>query len=251
MRQRRWPWCVTAGLMLAAATATAWSIYLHWLPCRGALLSGSALRGYAYGPDFSDACLHRMDTGLPFPYPPEPAEQTAWASELAVVAMVLVAVAWLVVVLAMRWPLRSTAVAALPSVPTLIVAAVAVVAIGTPDRSEADFVSLWLWLSIDVATVAALAALWRWQPELRGGLFRRLVVVLWGTTAFSFVHVVSEYTFMLGFSDANWDMPPLTGYLTAATIAVTAVVTVVMTLRRPRSAPTAEVSGDPVSALTS
>ena len=71
MTGRRWPWLTAATLLLGSAAATAASTYLHWLPCRGSMLSGSIFRGYAYGPAFSHACLRRMDGGLPFPYPPE------------------------------------------------------------------------------------------------------------------------------------------------------------------------------------
>lgn len=249
MRERRWPWLLAAALMLAAAAAIAWATYLHWLPCRGTLLSGSLLRSYRYGPGFSRACYRRMDTGLPFPYPPERAEQTAWASELGVVAMVFVSAAWVGVVLAQRWPLRTTTVALLPSVATLAAAVDAAEAIGTAIRSPGDFASLWLLLGADAAAVAALVAVRVWQPEVPGRLFRRLVVLIWGTTAFSFVHLSADYAFMIIFSDANWDTPPLSGYLTAAAIAVSAVLTAGLTLRRPQSQANAGPAVDLSTAL--
>ena len=34
--------------MLASAVAAGWSTYLHWLPCRGSMLSGSIIYGYDY-----------------------------------------------------------------------------------------------------------------------------------------------------------------------------------------------------------
>jgi hypothetical protein len=43
--------------------------------------------------------------------------------------------------------------------------------------------------------VVALVRILAWQPEARGrhiGL--RLVVVLWGTTGFGYIHVMSEYS---------------------------------------------------------
>jgi hypothetical protein len=46
MGPSRWPWLLVAGLMLACAAA--WSTYLHWLPCRVAMLSGNIIYGYAY-----------------------------------------------------------------------------------------------------------------------------------------------------------------------------------------------------------
>jgi hypothetical protein len=82
-------------------------------------------------------------------------------------------------------------------------------------------------------TALAVVAL-AWQPEARGrhiGL--RLVVVLSGTTAFGYVRVMSEYFTMISFSVASWDTPP--GYLTAATITISVILTVIMTLCAPQS----------------
>ena len=39
---------------------------------------------------------------------------------------------------------------------------------------------------------------------------------------------------MINFSDANWDCPPGTGYLTVATITISAILTAIMTLRTPQ-----------------
>lgn len=222
---------ITAVAMLAAAAATAWSTYLHWLPCRGTLLNGSFLRGYAYGPDFSDGCLRRMDTGLPFPSPPEPAEQAPWASELGVVAMTLVGVAWIGLVLGMRWSRRTTVVAVLPGLATWALAAVAAVASVDAGRSPDDGPSRWLWLAPEAGALVALWAIWSWQTELRGRGFSRLLVAVWGTTAFGLFHEEAEYTVMIASSDANWDTPPLTGFLTVTVLAVAAVGIAVMTFR--------------------
>jgi hypothetical protein len=57
--------------------------------------------------------------------------------------------------------------------------------------------------------------------------------VLWGTTAFGVIHVFTEYKIMTYFS--RWDSPPGLGYLTAAVITLSAILTVIMTLRTPRS----------------
>jgi hypothetical protein len=58
------------------------------------------------------------------------------------------------------------------------------------------------------------------------------MLALWGATAFGFVHAVAEYIAMTTFSDANWDVPPGTGYLTAAVL-VTRVVLTVVIMRSP------------------
>jgi hypothetical protein len=46
---------------------------------------------------------------------------------------------------------------------------------------------------------------------------------------------------MVGVSERDWDEPPGTGYLTVATITISAILTVIMTLRIPRTA----ADGDP------
>jgi hypothetical protein len=64
-------------------------------------------------------------------------------------------------------------------------------------------------LCLSVWAVVALVWILAWQPEARGchiGL--RLVVVLWATTAFGYIHVMSEYFTMISFSVASWDTPP-------------------------------------------
>ena len=119
MRERRFPWVVTSVLLLASGVAAAWSTYLHWSPCRGALLSYSVLMGYQHGPGpgFSDECLRWMDAGsLPFPSPSDAWEHTQGSAKWAVAAMVLAGSAWLVLVLGMRWSVRTKVVALLPGV---------------------------------------------------------------------------------------------------------------------------------------
>ena len=207
--------------MLSAATAAVWSTYLHWLPCRESMLRGSIIHGYAYDYDegrFSDACLRRMD-----------GDHGPWESELNAVAMVLLGVAWLALVSGLGWQLRTKAVAAFPGVATLVVAGA--VAIG--DGIHESF-PMMLLLSIELSAVVALIAISAWQPEIHGRHIRRLAVVLWGTTAFGVVHLIAEYMIMTRFSDANWDDPPGTGYLTVATIAISAILTAIMTLRSPQ-----------------
>ncbi len=79
-----------------------------------------------------DECWRRLDagisfTGMGFPYLPDLAEAPPWVSELGTAATMLVGVAWLTLVLGMRWQLRTKAVAALPGLATLVVAYVGTV----------------------------------------------------------------------------------------------------------------------------
>jgi hypothetical protein len=98
-----------------------------------------------------------------------------WESALNVVAMVLLGVAWLALVLGLRWQLRTTAVAALPGLATLAFAGA--VAIGNEDDS---FPGLLVLAMPELAAVVALVAISVWQPEPHGRHIRRLAVVLWG-----------------------------------------------------------------------
>ena len=232
MTARRWVWLTSAGLLLASAVAAAWSVYLHWLPCRGTMLSGSILRGYAYGPDFSEACLHRMDGGMPFLYPPERAEQTAWASELGVVATVLGALGWLTLVVGSSCGIRTKALAALPGLLTLGLAGYVARLIERPDRSFDAPISM--GVLVEVLTLAAVVAISLGEPMDRWAN-AALLVVAWGSTAFGGVHQMAEYVAMSTFSDANWDVPPGTGYLTTAVLGLSGLLTLAYAIRRPAS----------------
>jgi hypothetical protein len=210
--------------MLASAVAAGWSTYLHWVPCRGSMLRGSIVHDYSYdyeGGSFSDLCLRRMD-----------GDRGPWDLALYVLAMALAGLAWLTLVLGMRWQLRTKAVAALPGLFTLALAGAE--AIGDAALGQDGEVLLILVAGIELSAVAALVAVW--QPDVDGRRFLRLLVVLWGTTAFGFIHVMTEYVIMIRFSDANWDSPPGTGYLTVATITISAILTVIMTLLAPHRA---------------
>lgn len=219
MREQRWPWLLGAALLLAAGAAAAWSTYLYWLPCQGSMLSGSILRGYAYGPDFSDACLRRMDSGTPFPFPLTGPEATPGSPELAVAAMVLAGLAWVAIVLGLRWPRPTAVVAVLPSLATFVVA--------TQTAAHTYWV---IWLIIDLAALVALIALLDGRPELRTAGSLRIVSALGGATAFGAVPSMLEYLMMVNLSEADWDVPPGTGYLLAAVPVVAAVLTTILTL---------------------
>jgi hypothetical protein len=69
-------------------------------------------------------------------------------------------------------------------------------------------------------------------------------VVLWGTTAFGAIHTIAEYMAMIIFSERDWDTPPGTGYLTVAVITMSAVLTVIMTVRELRRGADGELHPD-------
>jgi uncharacterized membrane protein len=238
--EQRWPWLLTSALMLASAAAAARSTYLYWLPCRGTMLEGTIIQphvgdGRSYeeyeklDPAVKasmDACLRRMDGDI--------SELAPWTSELGVAATALAGVAWLTLVLGLRWQLRTKAVAALPGLATLVVALAEAAALGDAGHDREDSLPMMLLFSIELSAVVALVAILAWQSEVIGRCLLRLVVVLWGTTAFGAIHTIAEYVAMIIFSDRDWDTPPGTGYLTVAVITISAILTVIMTLRRPQ-----------------
>ncbi len=210
--------------MLAATAATGRSTYLYWLPCRGSMLRG-IIDGYGHG-KFSDECSEQMDG--------DNSSLMPWTTDLNHVAMALLGVAWLTLVLGLRWQLRTKAVAVLPGVAAVAVALVG--AAGT-DRYEWSML-LMMVLALIMELLAVVALLWIvwWQPEVRGRQILRLVIVLWGTTAFGVIHLYIENVIMIGFRFSTWNAPPGFGYLLFATITISAILTVIMTIRTPRSA---------------
>ena len=225
--------------MLVAAAATGRSTYLYWLPCRGSMLRGSIINYYVnVGRKFSPGCKQAMDGDVALVVP--------WTSGLNLVAMALLAVAWLTLVVGLRWRWRTKAVAALPGLATLAVAVAGAVTIGDPKPFEYTPPLMGLVTFLELLAVVALVWIFAWQPEARGRhIGPRLVVVLSGTTAFGFVHVMTEYFTMLSFGGGNGDMPIGYGYLIFATITISAILTVIMTLRTPKRGADEEPQVDP------
>jgi hypothetical protein len=180
-----------------------------------------------------DACLRRMDGDI--------SGQAPWTSELLILAMALVGLAWLALVFCVRWQLRTKAVAALPGLATVGMALAVAATIGA-ERGEDHPVLEMLSVAGEWSALLALAMIWAWQPEVRTRRrFLRIGVAVWGTTAFGIFHQMLAYMIMVGFSERDWDEPPGTGYLTVVTITISAILIVIMTLRMPRAA----ADGDP------
>jgi hypothetical protein len=186
------------------------------------MLRGSVIYDYVYvEPKFSAACERRMS-----------GDQGPWELALYVGAMALAGVAWLTLVLRLRWQRSTKRVAALPGLVTLALAGA--MAIGDAVFGEGGELLMMLLVGIELSAVVAFLAILASEPDFRVRSFLRLVVVLWGTTAFGLLHGMVDYTIMIYFSDANWDSPPGTGYLTVATITISAILTAIMTLLAPR-----------------
>src|SRR4029450_868483 len=71
-----------------------------------------------------------------------------------------------------------------------------------------------------------------WRGNQRAAVARPCAwwLCCWGTTAFSVAHAFSEYQIMIRFS--RWDTPPGFGYVTAAVITISAILTAIRTPTR-------------------
>ena len=152
--------------------------------------------------------------------------------------MILAALAGLTLVLGMPWSGRTKAVAVLPAFATLLLAGAATAGMGAP-RSPSEHVSLWLGLAVELGAAAALLAIIAWQPGIRGLGLVRIIIVIWGVMSFGSFRLAFDFMIMMGWSSANWDVPPGTGWLTVTGLIASAVLTVVLTLSSGTSQPQA------------
>jgi hypothetical protein len=172
------------------------------------------------------ACEARMDGDI--------SGQAPWSSELLVLAMALAGLAWLTLVIGLRWRLRTKAVAALSGLGTVVMALAVAVTIGDAEQGEDGSLLRMMLVAVEWSALLALAVIWAWQPEVRTRRrFLRLAVAVWGTTAFGIFHQMLAYMIMVGFSERDWDEPPGTGYVTVAAITISAILIVIMTLGMP------------------
>jgi hypothetical protein len=145
--------------MLVAAAATVRSTYLYWLPCRGSMLRGSVINYYVdVGRKFSPGCKQAMDGDVALVVP--------WTSGLNLVAMALLGVAWLTLVVGLRWRWRTKTVAALPGLATLAVAVVGAAAIGDPKPLEYTPPLMALVTFLELLAVVAWSGSWCGNPRL-------------------------------------------------------------------------------------
>lgn len=219
-------WVVASVLLLLGAATGAGAVREHWLACRGSMLSGSVLHGYAYGADFSDGCLDAMDRGFALVWP---GGADRWGAEslLGTTTALLLALAWAVVVLSSRWSPWTKALAGLPALATVTAGVLSLLRGG----DALDTVFFWLLLAVDVLSVVAFVAVGVNESPPRRTMLQA-AMVLCGTGAVGLFPQLADYIAMTAFSDANWDTPPGSGYPTVVAVALLAVALLVVTLVR-------------------
>jgi hypothetical protein len=229
MKERRWPWLVSGLALVLASISGAAATYLWWLPCRGRMLVGTD-----FGPRYSDAllgeeCIDRMNEGTPFPLPTEAALTAPGLLLLSTVTMILVAVAWLVPVAAL--PVSGTARWGM-ALPGLTVLAVAVLGVGTTYGTSVESLGYLLDSLLSVFALVGLGVVL--VAQVPGQV--RFGVVTLSVSALGFAGMVADYMLMIRWSDADWDSPPGSGYLTAALLLLCGIAVLIMTALSPRPA---------------
>lgn len=195
---------ILAGLALAAST------WLYWQPCAGSMLIGTPFDPFPTG-TISQACTTQMDAGPGFPLVEQGATVSSAAGFVRTMALILLALAG--VALATRVPGLGI-LGTFPAILTLALAGRTLFPLGDPY----DGVFELLMGPIELMAIVAYCALVATRSEPRPGYFATVAVLLLATTSAGFGHLAADYAVMIGISQANWDTPPGTGYLTATTL---------------------------------
>lgn len=231
-RPRAGGFLLTELLLIAASGVVVWVTYLGWVPCAGSMLEGTQFDPTPHEWDFSKACHEAMDHGDGFPissWLESPLQQTV--NGLNAVALLLLGVAWLMLVRnrGIRGRIRIL-LASLPGLLNLWLALVATVAFIWPPAETPAAGGITVLLMDVAGFVGAIVLLTASPTSLPAGNGIRVILVALAVTAPSLGHLLTDYMVMIGFSEANWDSPPGTGYLTAFSIALFALLSMVVGL---------------------
>jgi hypothetical protein len=213
-------WLASAGLLVGAAVLAGSALALYWEPCAGNMLTGSAVNGYRFEPEFTQSCLVAMDEAPNFPLP-----TIGWTlvGTLGALSAVLMAAAWLVLLPTVRMSRGARLVVASPALVVLGVALGSQLAALGP---AGEGLPNWAFLLVEFSVVPAVLLLA--NSGVAGGLLVRYVVVLLGATAIGEFHVSADFIVALALSEATWDSPPGTGLANVAGMLLLSVTTVVL-----------------------
>jgi hypothetical protein len=215
-------WLLSAALIAAGAALEAAAVTLYWRPCAGSMLNGSVVAGYRYDSDFSAECLTAMDRA-PLFMQPLPGSGWTLMGSLGAAAGILLAAAWLVLLPALRLPRTVSLAAALPALLGIAQVVNATVLSFAPATVD-DGLGGALTVLSEVAMLLALVMIG--AAGVAGTLLFRTVIVGLVATSTGLFHQITEYITATVLSDANWDVPPGSGYLTVVVCLVAAIATV-------------------------
>ena len=221
---------LTELLLIAASGVVVWVTYLGWVPCAGSMLEGTQFDPTPHDWNFSKACHEAMDHGDGFPissWLESPLQQTV--NGLNAIALLLLGVAWLLLV--RNWGIRGRIrilLASLPGLFNLWLAVVATAAFIWPPAETPTAASITILLMDVAGFIGAIVLLTASPTSLSADRGIRVILVTLAVTAPSLGHLLTDYIVMTGFSEANWDSPPGTGYPTAFSIALFALLSMIV-----------------------
>jgi len=211
-------WLLSGGLLVLAGGLTAVSTWRHWSGCR---------------PDpATPACLALQEATVGLPVWGRVGHRDTVGTVLGAAAALLLVLAWLVVV---GWARRNQArlvVAGIIAVQPLLVAVLVDLELLAPDRFFGLASSGWLtWPAEVLILPMLLGAGWVLDEPFFPTL--RLILLGWGVTSFGSLHSFFDYVGSRLLTPHAVEVPPGTGYVTAATqVAVGLLVSALSLLLR-------------------
>lgn len=216
-------------LLIAASGLVVWITHLGWAPCAGSMLEGTQFDPTPHDWNFTEACTAAMDHGDGFPisgWLESPLQQTV--NGLNALALLLLGVAWLALVRGWGVRGRGWLLASLPGLANLGLAGVAAAAFVWPPAGVLAVTSVGM-LMMDLAGIIGVIAVMASAGATHStASWIRVVLLGLAVTAAGFGHLMTDYLVMTSFSEANWDSPPGTGFLTAFSIGVFALLSMIV-----------------------
>lgn len=223
-------WFAAGALLIAAGLATALSVLRQWSVC---------------GPSpAAQACVELVHTMNPLPIQADTmALRMPWAAPLAALALTLATGAWIAFLLLMPWGRGIKIFGVVLAIPLVIMSIGGWFGVWSVDRWVA-LGGLWITLGTisELVAIGFLVYAAMSREAVNIATMRRLVVLLFGVTAFGTMHQSAEFI-LLGLSDQSaTGVPRYLGLGTALALVLTGAGVIWMTLRERKNPRPHEVS---------
>ncbi|MFT4227129.1 permease prefix domain 1-containing protein [Micropruina sp.] len=229
-----WPFLVAEIMLIVGGLALATSAYLFWLPCGEFLAGQDGLR-----------CYPLMDAGVALPAIPQDQIRLLAVHLAALIGQSLLGLGWAIFALSQPWRISTRIIALVPTALTLALATAELLAIGEPLVGDwADLPMVLLSLACPLAFGYAIEDP---LPGLRAGRFSPTHLAptttyrryLWRVALLALaINSAGTFSYLLdsavmgGLTGADWDTPPGTGLISAASAVLFASASLAVGRRR-------------------
>ena len=138
--------------------------------------------------------------------------------------MLVATASWIVLVLGLRLSRGNTFIALIAALAPTALAVLNWAAAMQPGSGVDNYISGWLWISVDAVALVVFLVLCVRNSDRNSGLdsgtLAGCAFVLWGATAFGLGHLLMDLFAMVAFNDNNWDTPPGTGWISVAVLVI-------------------------------